>query len=81
MKTIRVRIAVAIDEDGDWVAWGAAYVSDAMLVRDVGERASYMVADDHRTVFVEADVPIPEAVTVVGEVVDADALPILSSPA
>lgn len=67
MKTIRVRIAVAVDEHGCWYAIGkSTWDAENMLPEAIGE-----VHDDVRFhgVFVEADVPLPaEQVVVEGAV-------------
>lgn len=54
-KTVRVRIAVAVDKDGDWRAWG-----DVEEVVVFGGEALH---------WVEADIPLPQPQTVEGEVV------------
>ena len=66
MKTVRVRIAVAVDRDGAWVAsgWSDAKgepcdcIGDMVDGLEVGEARS----------FVEADVPLPEQAVIEGEV-------------
>ena len=68
-QTVRVRIAVAVDEYGDWSAYGSNYHDD--------EWASQEAVDNIREVpirsvyFVEADLPIPVAETVQGKVTGA----------
>ena len=67
-KTVRVRIAVAVGSGGDWCAHGADGESDRRLANDArcmlepGQQAGAHVR------WVEADVPLPEAVAVEGEV-------------
>lgn len=58
-KTVRVRIAVAVDDSGDYVAMPAKH-EEWLCLDDLSER--------HHVVYVEADVPIPEPVTVQGTV-------------
>jgi hypothetical protein len=72
-KTVKVRIAVAVDPEGDWNATG-------WRGRDgepVDEEAMEIVADNlnpgERRFWVEAELPVPErdAVTIQGAVSDA----------
>lgn len=67
MKTVRVRIAVAVDAGGKWHATGSSLVSDdfsdewVLGVMGDGER--------HVSVYhVECDVPIPDPQTIEGRV-------------
>ena len=64
-RTIRVRIAVGIDRDGEWEAYGTNDRTDAQTLQNAGfdSWASTVV-------WVEADVPLPEPVTVEGTVDD-----------
>ena len=68
MKTVRVRIAVGVDESGDWNAVGWRTADPAWTGSDVLGNL-----DGHVKVlrWVEADIPVPDAesVTVEGEVV------------
>lgn len=69
-KTVRVRIAVAVDEHGQWCA--AAWRSNDD-VRNAREAHSFLDDEtsgdeDRHVVYVEADVPLPSSVTVQGEV-------------
>jgi len=65
MATRRVRIAVLIDQGGDWAAFGASRSDD----REMADEC-YRIGIDHdgesHIVFVEADVPEPERITVEG---------------
>lgn len=68
MKTVKVRIAVAIDSKGNWNACGWPDQ------KDKGEMAGIALdslpGDPYEVVhWVEADVPIPESLTVQGAVV------------
>lgn len=67
-RTVRVRIAVAINADKDWYAWGEAGVDDQEMVNEVVGN----VPDGQPIMarFIEADVPLPEVRTVEGEVVE-----------
>ncbi len=72
MKTKRVRIAVAVNEDGKWCAmgWGGGMIgkqTDAELTSHALEGLDNDATSEH-VVFIEADVPIPESVTVEGKV-------------
>ncbi len=70
-KTKRVRIAVVMAADGEWSCArvhdgddeGAAGFAGEMLETDPREVAEHAV-------YVEADVPLPEATTVEGQVTD-----------
>jgi len=68
MKTVRVRIAVVVGEDGSWGASGAPGVADATVVGWADE-GRYMIpghdfGEESRTAthWVEADVPVPEPI-------------------
>ncbi len=66
MKTVRVRIAVAVDEHGNYHAAGWSGSKD----EHIGETASefFESAEGAEAVhFVEADVPLPESQTIQGE--------------
>lgn len=62
IKTVRVRILVAVDEAGKWTSAGYAGDTDAkdwIMLDDLGETIAYR--------WVEADVPLPEVdITVEG---------------
>jgi hypothetical protein len=57
MKTVKVRIAVAVDSDGDWNAFGRSGVSDLHLVGVVKSSVA-SVTEAHY--FVEAELAIPD---------------------
>lgn len=69
-KTHRVRIAVTIDENGSWVCYGGG--SRGKNLGDEELRNVYDFADEIEDPnvlhFIEADVPLPESVTVEGRV-------------
>ena len=64
-NTTRVRIAVLIDEGGDWAAFGGARVAESNMVSEC-----YGIGIEHdgeaHIVWVEAEVPRPRAPTVEG---------------
>jgi len=62
--TVRVRIAVAVQPSGGWYAYGTQDEDDS-------EKLAMMEdwdIDTSHIVFVEADIPLPKAQTVEGEV-------------
>lgn len=68
-RTVRVRIALAVDEYGEWVARGVSEYENAMLWANgamIGSRS-------HANYWIEADVPVPVVTTVQGEVKKAEA--------
>lgn len=63
-KTVRVRIAVAVDEDGNWntYGWGASdgeLGSTVSAQREMAEDGLPGINKAHHTVWVEAVVPLP----------------------
>lgn len=67
-KTVRVRIAVAVDNMGDWVARGNILDRDEQSkVAALRQLGRYDGRSQH-IVFVEADIAVPEPVTVEGTV-------------
>ena len=71
MKTVRVRIAVAVTSKGEWHAEADFEDSE----KEAHQRAVELLQTGHLEEaecaihWVEADIPIPEGVTVEGEVV------------
>jgi hypothetical protein len=63
-KTVRVRIAVAVNAKGEWDACGCSSMSDEDMANEV------LCEDSAGVVFVTADVPVPEPREVEGEVSD-----------
>lgn len=63
-KTVRVRVAVAVGEDGSWAAEGGSAWPDK---RSAGE-AAWHVGSVKRIYFIEATLPLPAASTVEAEV-------------
>lgn len=57
MKTVRVRIAVAISPAGRWYAYGSFRSSD--------EEAAKVANAGDAVIWVEADVPVPEGTAVI----------------
>lgn len=70
MKTVKVRIPVAITELGDYCVWSSSEHSE----NDCMQESLYNVRDDilRGIVWIEAEVPLPEAVTVQGKVVEVE---------
>lgn len=72
MKTKRVRIAVAMNEDGEWYAYGWRDNSNTPNEEADGVKASKaeeaLTGVNITTHFVEADIPIPESTTIEGTV-------------
>lgn len=65
-RTVRVRIAVAVCADGNWVSEGSRGMSDDSAARYLGD---FLNAPGPLH-FIEADIPLPTSVTVEGEVVE-----------
>jgi len=63
-KTVKVRIAVAVDKTGDWNAFG----SKGSAAHDAMSIAVEMVEDGEVRYWVTAELPIPDAADVKGEV-------------
>ncbi len=63
-KTATVRIAVAVDQDGDWAACGAIYITDEEMMGD----ATYHLNDGAARYWVTATLPIPEPQEISGTV-------------
>ena len=55
-NTVRVRIAVAVAENGDWCGYGGADNTDAKS----SKYATEGMAEGRRISFITADVPLPE---------------------
>ena len=75
-KSIRVRIAVAVDEKGNWAAIGLGTMEpgpswihlDDLRAHFFDNHGLPAPSDDSSIRWVEAYVPLPEAITVEGEV-------------
>lgn len=67
-KTVRVRIACCVDAEGYWYACGCGEADD----EDTSQEALDNVSDHCKRVvhWITADVPVPQAVEVEGEVCD-----------
>lgn len=64
MKTIKVRIACAVDSNGKWCSMGWSNEEDAML-----EMSSLEHVDDYAVVhWIEAEVPVPGSEVIQGKV-------------
>lgn len=70
---IKVRIAVALDERGVWCAYGCSTGSGRQASDEAMEQSVTDMLDTSRgrcgVHYVEAELPVPEPVTVVGTVV------------
>lgn len=66
-KTVRVRVAVAVNGDGDWYAAGQKGQDDFTIS---GDCASSLIGPVTGVFWLEADLPIPEAKTIEAEVKD-----------
>lgn len=65
-ETVRVRIAVAVSDEGDWCARGLSGSQDSDAVDSAFMHLS--PARSHEAVhWIEADVPIPTPQTIQGE--------------
>lgn len=64
MKTVKVRIAVAVDSSGNWSASGWKGASDDYAVSDVIDTVGECVS----LFWVTAELPVPEMPTVAGTV-------------
>lgn len=67
-KTVKVRIAVAVGEDGDWYAYGNADASDDVAKDEAREFLPSAVVH-----IVTAELPVPEPVEVEAQVEAGDA--------
>ncbi len=66
-KTVRVRIAVAVMDDGKWYAVGDHSYTDKQSSTSA-LRNTAIYTDKNRIIhFVEADVPVPESYTIKAE--------------
>jgi len=66
-KTVKVRIAVAVDPSGEWSATGWHEASDELMM----ECARDSVADGEALYWLEAELAIPEPETVQASVTEA----------
>jgi hypothetical protein len=67
-RTVRVRIAVAVNERGEWCCAGWTGGKDEDHTRSALETSEYHGGTLEAIHFVEADVPLPVSQTVEGEV-------------
>jgi hypothetical protein len=63
-KTVKVRIAVAVDHNGGWSAYGGSGMSDEESMEEAVFNVGYIPTQ----FFVTAELPVPEQVEVEGEV-------------
>ena len=66
--TVKVRIAVAVDVDGIFAAFGDSGMSDYDMAEEVA--GGLRLRLPMRVSFIEADVPLPEQQTVKGKVTE-----------
>lgn len=59
MKTVRVRILVAITDDGTYVADGNSEVKPRDLIASMGESIHHYMTPPVDYCWIEADVPVP----------------------
>jgi hypothetical protein len=57
MKTVNVRAAVAVDEEGNWSIWGEKDFDDDEMMSEVFARIDTLHTVVH---FIEAEVPLPQ---------------------
>jgi hypothetical protein len=67
MKTIKVRVAVAIDPSGKWNALGWSGECDYVIMRDCVEH----LEEGEARYWLEAELPIPEVPVIGAEVTTA----------
>lgn len=65
MKTVKVKIAVAVDPDGDWNANGWSSADDDIMMMDL---VVDTLKDGEARYWVEAELPVPETQSVQGQV-------------
>lgn len=66
-NTVKVRIAVAVDENGDWAAFGTSADSDSNMMCTAREDAPG--SREWESLFwLEAELPIPEIQTIQAKV-------------
>lgn len=60
-KTVKIRIAVAVDPSGDWNAYGGGSMKD----KDAMEFATEVLSNGEARYFLTAELPVPEVAEVV----------------
>jgi len=65
---MKVTIAIAINEDGEWYAWGGSQWDKD----DAKNEVEGQVCDPHVVHFIEAEVPLPTPQTFQGKVCQSD---------
>jgi hypothetical protein len=68
MKTIKVRIACAASEDGEWVSSGWKTAEGEQLLENAIEGLSNFSDKNSIVCWIEAEVPVPESQIIKGEV-------------
>lgn len=72
-RTVRVRLCVAVNAEGEWDCYGYGNSDGPFMDSDDhpwADRAAESIGTGCRGVWIEADVPLPEETTVEGEVTD-----------
>jgi len=69
MKTIKVRIAVAVDVQYEWAACGWDCANDTEMQYDASQALSNDILSRY---FIEAEIPIPETTVIQGTVTKAE---------
>lgn len=75
MKTVKVRIAVAVDAAGDWSACGWQVHTPGAREKqeaDMLSMAAEPLASGEARYWIEAEVPVPEVQTVPGTVTEGE---------
>lgn len=76
MKTMKIKILVAVGSNGDWAAsgWGQkGKAPDKVSIESMKDTVTDMVeAEQYQYVWVEAEVPIPEISTVFGTAIKTE---------
>ena len=73
MKTVKVRIAVAVDSQGNWAASGWSGKGDPGAASDyMADIARDGVGEGEALYWVEAEIPMPEVQTIQGDVFEND---------
>ena len=69
MKTVKVRIAVAVDAEGNWAAYGFVGASEKVAMAGVAQRLPWGKAEASH--WLTAELPVPEAQEIAATVEEA----------
>ena len=73
MKTVKVRIAVAVDTQGNWASSGWSEKGDQVDINEyMADIARECVGEGEALYWVEAEIPMPEVQTIQGDVFEND---------